>query len=276
MFVDTSSHEFQTIRQNAAMTLINTSLDASRNDLTISIEGTTSTATIPAKPSESWLKANCTLIRVNIWGTETNGWAYSDAINDLFTAHFDKPVQLIYKGPEPRISAGSATPELYGEAVPHYFADLLSVQIASEASLKDLNERLASNPDADAEALTVERFRPNIVIRGNTPWEEDSWKKVRIVNDEKHASTDLDIVSRCARCQVPNVNPDTAEKNAKEPWNSLMKFRRIDTGGVAKYKPCFGMLAIPKGEGELKVGGVLEVVETTEKHLYNTTKFEDL
>ena len=75
---------------------------------------------------------------------------------------------------------------------------------------------------------------------------------------------------------MPNVNPETADKNAKEPWNSLMKFRRIDTGGVAKYKPCFGMLAIPKDQGLVEVGGVLEVVETTEKHLYNTAKFEDL
>lgn len=264
------------------MTLIKTSLNASRSELSISVQNTADSVTIPAKPSSAWLKANCKLTRVMIWGAETDGWAYNDAINDMFTAHFEKPVQLIYKGPEPRISAGSATPELYGEAVPHYFADLLSVQIASEASLRDLNDRLASNPDADAEALTIERFRPNIVIRGNTPWEEDSWKKVRIDGgggggEKQQATTiDLDIVSRCARCQVPNVNPESAEKNAKEPWNSLMKFRRVDTGGVAKYKPCFGMLAIPKGEGDIRLGGVLEVVETTEKHLYNTTKFEDL
>lgn len=278
MFVDAKSRDFQTIRQNAAMTLINTSLNASHTELTISIEGTKCNVTIPANPSESWLKQNCTLTRVIIWEAETDGWAYSDDINSQFTEHFGQPVQLVYKGPEPRISRGSADPELYGEAVPHYFADVLSVQIASEASLQDLNERLANNPDADADALTVERFRPNIVIRGNTPWEEDSWKKVRIVSGEegKAAPIDLDIVSRCARCQVPNVNPDTAEKNKKEPWNSLMKFRRVDTGGVAKYKPCFGMLAMPKGEGLIKVGSVLEVLETTDKHLYNTARFEDL
>ena len=94
-------------------------------------------------------------------------------------------------------------------------------------------------------------------------------------------SVDLDIVSRCARCQVPNVNPSTGDKNAKEPWNTLMKFRRVDTGGVAKWKPCFAMMALPRGEGQLVVGedgkgSVLTVLERTEKHLYNTTRFEDL
>lgn len=87
---------------------------------------------------------------------------------------------------------------------------------------------------------------------------------------------DLDVVARCARCQVPNVNPDTAEKHPKQPWDELMKFRRVDTGGAAKYKPCFGMLCVPKNEGVVQVGAKLEVLETTDKHLYNTTPFKDL
>ena len=129
----------------------------------------------------------------------------------------------------------------------------------------------------------MERFRPNVVIRGGVPWEEDSWKRVRISSaggggrDEKAQSVELDIVSRCARCQVPNVNPSTADKNAKEPWNTLMNFRRVDAGGVAKWKPCFAMMALPRSEAEIVVGGsVLTVLERTEKHLYNTARFEDL
>lgn len=56
-----------------------------------------------------------------------------------------------------------------------------------------------------------------------------------------------------------------------------MKFRRVDPGGVAKYKPCFGMLCLPKSEGEIRRGAsTLEVLETTDKHLYNKAKFVDL
>ena len=111
--------------------------------------------------------------------------------------------------------------------------------------------------------------------------EEDTWKRIRITTtiDEEEAiyKLDLDIVARCARCQVPNVNPNTAEKSAQnEPWDETMKFRRVDTGGPAKWKPCFGMLAIPKNEGKIEVGATLEVLETTSNHLYNTRKFADL
>jgi len=157
----------------------------------------------------------------------------------------------------------------------------MSLQIASEASLRDLNRRLL-HPKGSAEALSMERFRPNIIVRGRDahPWEEDSWKRVRISTrmPERGAlyKLDMDVVARCARCQVPNVHPETAHKDAKQPWDELMKFRRVDQGGVAKYKPCFGMLCIPLNEGLISKGATLEVLETTDKHLYNTAKFEEL
>ena len=301
MFVDASTSDFQTIRENETMTLIDTAISSDQSSLTISIAASSSTTaasvTIATRPTQAWLEENCTRMDVNIWGSSTEVYAYPDPVNTLFSAHFGKPVLLVYKAPSlpPRLSRGSADPELYGQEVPHHFADVLSVTIASASSLADLNKRLEESADSDrskcGEALTMERFRPNIVIKGGVPWEEDSWKRVRItpsstssIQGAEH-SVDLDIVSRCARCQVPNVNPSTGDKNAKEPWNTLMKFRRVDTGGVAKWKPCFAMMALPKGEAEIVVrgsgggketGSVLTVLERTDKHLYNTAKFEDL
>ena len=282
MFVDAATKEFLTIRSDPTMTLIDTSLSEveDKYELKISIHGTEDAVTVNAYPTTEWLEANCTLERVQIWETITDGWQYGDSINDVFSKYFKKPVKLIYKGPEPRISRGSAGPELYGEEVSTMFADVMSIQIASESSLADLNKRLEDNPDAPAAPLTIERFRPNIVIAGNAAWEEDGWKRVQIV-DVNHAKQELrryelDVVCRCARCLVPNVDPDTAEKNAREPWNTLMKFRRVDTGGPAKFKPCFGMLCLPRKEGVIRVGNMLEVLEVTDKHLYNTAKFEDL
>lgn len=177
--------------------------------------------------------------------------------------------------------ATNGSVELYGKKQNHHFADVMSLQVASEASIKDLNRRLKSKNAVDNE-LTIERFRPNIIVRGrdDKPWEEDTWKRIRISTaipeEEALYKIDLDVVARCARCQVPNVDPNTAEKHAKQPWEELMKFRRVDQGGVAKYKPCFGMLCIPKNEGVVQVGATLEVLETTDKHLYSIAKFEDL
>ncbi|KAL1310625.1 hypothetical protein AAFC00_000897 [Neodothiora populina] len=290
MFVDADSKEFLTIRSDPSMTLIDTTLSSDGNKdsqdwttLTIAVHGTDARISIPCHPSGEWLTQNCTLQDVSIWGDQTDGWKYSDEINNIFTQFFNKDVWLIYKGPTPRLANGNADESLYGKKEAHFFADVMSLQVASQASMDDLNRRLkGKGQDGD---LTVERFRPNIIIKGNEPWEEDRWKRVQIVtaenenansDEEKKSGTPLDVLARCARCQVPNVNPDTAAKHKHEPWDTLMKFRRVDTGGVAKYKPCFGMLCMPVQEGWVSVGSELQVLETTEKHLYNTARFAEL
>lgn len=282
MFISKSDRKFMTIRSNPAMTLIDTAIIEKDNktQLEISVHGTDASVIVPAFPTKEWLKENTKLSDVEIWEQGTDAYEYSDEINSIFSKFFNMEVALVYKGPQPRNIAVNGREELYGRTQEHHFADVMSLQVASEASLKDLNRRLKEVPDT--EALTIERFRPNIIVRGrdDKPWEEDTWKRVRITTSlpdrEMLFKLDLDVVARCARCQVPNVNPDTAEKHPKQPWDVLMKFRRVDQGGPAKYKPCFGMLCVPKNEGIIQVGSTLEVLETTNKHLYNTASFQDL
>ena len=281
MFISKSDRKFMTIRSNPAMTLVDTNIveKDKQTHLEISVQGGAA-VTIPAFPTKEWLAENTTLTQVEIWEEPTDAYEYRESINAVFSEFFKQDVALVYKGPQPRNINVNGREELYGKKQEHHFADVMSLQIASEASLKDLNSRLEKIPGADA--LTIERFRPNIIVRGRDdhPWEEDTWKRVRITtvlpDREMLFKLDLDVVARCARCQVPNVNPDTAEKHAKEPWTELMKFRRVDQGGPAKYKPCFGMLCVPKNEGIVMVGSTLEVLETTDKHLYNTAPFKEL
>ena len=287
MFIDMSTMKFLTIRSDPSMTLIDTSISDGEGEykgqqmLDISIHDHEGRVSIPAFPTKAWLSSNTKLETVNIWDQDTDGYLYSTEINSIFCKFFNKDVSLVYKGPTDRMVAINGKGELYGKDIPHHFADVMSLQIASEASIKDLNKRLGHKPGSP-DALTIERFRPNIIIRGRDdyPWEEDTWKRIRIStpfpNEEALYKIDLDVVARCARCQVPNVNPDTAEKHAKQPWDTLMKFRRVDEGGPAKYKPCFGMMCIPKNEGKVAVGGKLEVLETTDKHLYSLRAFKDL
>ncbi|EME46660.1 hypothetical protein DOTSEDRAFT_43137 [Dothistroma septosporum NZE10] len=283
MFISQEDKKFLTIRGDPSMTLIDTAIveQDGQQMLEVSIHGTDGRVTVPAFPSREWLESNTSLETVEIWEKETDGWVYNEAINKMFSDFFNKPVALVYKGPTHRMVAINGRKELYGEDVPHHFADVMSLQVASEASMKDLNKQLG-HAHGSPDALTIERFRPNIIIKGRDdhPWEEDTWKRIRIStnlpNEEALYKLDLDVVARCARCQVPNVDPDTAQKNKKEPWDTLMKSRRVDTGGPAKYKPCFGMMAIPKNEGKIAVGGTLEVLETTDKHWYNERAFGDL
>lgn len=283
MLVDASTNEFLTIRQIPDMTRIGTGLSDDGAELVITIPTTSTSASagsekpavqtirIPSHPSLDWLAANTTVAPVRIWDNDTDGYIYSEAVNAPFSAFLGRPVALVYKGPTPRVLKGNGAPRLLGRVQTTGFPDVFPVLIASEASLTELNTRLAR---AGVDPITVERFRPNIIVRGETPWSEDTWKVVRISNLPREGSVgtptslDLDIVARCARCQVPNVDPETAVKHKKQPWDTLVSYRRVDEG--IKFKPCFGMLSAPRSEGDVEVGMRLEVLEETNEHRYIT------
>ncbi|KAJ5653713.1 MOSCN-terminal beta barrel [Penicillium lividum] len=286
MLVDASTNEFLTIRQIPNMTRIRTGLSADGEDLIVTIPSLTSESThrsetgpdstktvrIPAHPTQEWLQTHTTIAPVKIWDNDTDGYIYSDEINAPFSAFMGRPVALAYKGPTPRNLKGNGAPSLLGRVQSTGFPDVFPILIASEASLAELNTRLSLKGE---EPITVERFRPNIVVRGETAWSEDSWKLVRITAGNGQADKtvtqtplDLDIVARCARCQVPNVDPESANKHKKQPWDTLVSYRRVDAG--IKYKPCFGMLSAPRNEGIVEVGMRLEVLEETTEHRYIT------
>jgi uncharacterized protein YcbX len=266
MLVDAATNEFLTIRQIPDMTRIRTALSDDGLDLVVTIPDGEKmrTVRVPCHPSSDWLANNTTVAPVKIWDNDTDGYLYSDSVNAPFSTFLGRPVALVYKGPTPRVLKGNGAPELLGRVQTTGFPDVFPILIASEASLSELNSRLLRK---GVDPITVERFRPNIVIRGETPWSEDSWKTVRI-GAGSQAPLDLDIVARCARCQVPNVDPDTAAKHKKQPWDTLISYRRVDEG--IKWKPCFGMLSAPRSEGVVEVGMRLDVLEETSEHRYIT------
>ena len=53
------------------------------------------------------------------------------------------------------------------------YADECPLLLISEASLADLNGRLA-------QPIPMRQFRPNLVVAGCLPFEEDNWRRVRI------------------------------------------------------------------------------------------------
>lgn len=123
------------------------------------------------------------------------------------------------------------------------FADGYPILIIAEESLRDLNSKLdASSP------LPMNRFRPNLVVKGCEPFAEDTWKRIRI------GEVEMALVKPCPRCVVTTIDKDTLEKN-KEPLKTLNKYR-MQEGGVM-----FGMNVIPLGEGELRVGMNVEILE---------------
>ncbi|KAF2091468.1 hypothetical protein K490DRAFT_60908 [Saccharata proteae CBS 121410] len=268
MFISMPKREFITIRNNPRMTLVDTSYDASADTLNIAIETTDPKISIPAHPSRDWLETHTRLSKAEIWHHETDGWEYSTDLTQPFSDFFEMDVRLVYKGPTERVLRGSGAPELLGFKGSTNFADMMPVQVSSMSSMQELNGRLRANGEDD---ISIERFRPNIIVRGGEPWSEDVWKELRISpstssTEKAQKPLELDVACRCLRCQVPNVDPDTAEKHPRQPWDTMMKYRRIDEG--MKFKPGFGMLCVPRDEGLLEVGMKFEVTKTTSDHFF--------
>ncbi|HEY2981657.1 MAG TPA: MOSC N-terminal beta barrel domain-containing protein [Anaerolineales bacterium] len=120
------------------------------------------------------------------------------------------------------------------------FTDGFPILIASEESLADLNARLET-------PIPMNRFRPNLVIRGCEPFAEDTWKRIRIVDLE------MAVVKACARCVVTTIDKETLE-TSREPLKTLATYRKQKRGVM------FGQNVIPLGDGSLEVGMPVEIL----------------
>lgn len=136
----------------------------------------------------------------------------------------------------------------FREADTHYapagtrvsFADGFPFLLTTEASLDDLNRRMAA-------PLPMNRFRPNLVVSGVEPWAEDGWKGIRV------GTIRFDVVKPCGRCAITTVDQVTGAIG-KEPLATLSTFRK------AGDKVLFGQNLVHRNRGYLRVG---DPVETT-------------
>ena len=164
-------------------------------------------------------------IRVNIWRDTCDAIDVGDAAVRWFGEFLKSPCRLV----DP---AYSPTPERVS------FADGYPLLLISEASLEDLNRRLPA-------PLPMNRFRPNVVVRDTTPFEEDHWRRIRIGGVLYRA------VKPCDRCVVTTTNQTTAERG-QEPLRTLATYRNVSN------KVLFGQNLIHEGRGRIAVG--MEVV----------------
>ena len=137
------------------------------------------------------------------------------------------------------------------------FQDAYPLHIINLASVHDV----ASKCEGDESTLSAGNFRPNIIVTGGKAYDEDSWKRIWMGNQEYYTSC------RTVRCLLPNVNQDTGKRHESEPNRTLKSFRKIDAGDP--NNACLGMQMVPAvpNAAELRVGDDLTVLETGD-HLY--------
>jgi uncharacterized protein YcbX len=186
-------------------------------------------------------------VPVRVHSSELTGTPASLDANAWFSKIVGEPARLVYlddptrRHPNPRF----ARPTDYVS-----FADAYPLLLAASASLARLNDWIAAGPHAADGPLPMIRFRPNVVVDGTTPWEEDGWRRIRI------GAAEFRVVKGCDRCVMTMTDPDTTERT-KEPIATLAKYRRWDG------ETWFAMNIIPDTPGvEIAVGDEVEVLES--------------
>jgi uncharacterized protein len=114
------------------------------------------------------------------------------------------------------------------------FADGNPLHLIHEASLSDLENRVGM-------PLGVERFRPNLLVRGADAYAEDGWSTLHL------GTLEFKVHEACARCMMINLQPETGGIGL-EPLRTLAGYRRQGK------KVLFGQHLHALSLGELRVG----------------------
>lgn len=233
MLID-DNNRFLSQREHAQMALFKLEVLADALKVTYT-DG--STINIPFKP----LKQD--LLDVTIWDDTCTGQMVSDAVDAWFTVKLGFPARLVYMPDE---THRAADPRYTTQGTISSFADAYPALLIGQASLDDLNNRLA-------EKLSMNRFRPNIVFTGGEAYSEDQMNHITV------NGIDMYGVKLCARCVMTTINQETTAKS-KEPLKTLAGYRRKGA------KILFGQNITFSSTGTIQVGDKINVLS---KHTEN-------
>ena len=125
--------------------------------------------------------------------------------------------------------------------------DEYPVSMLSQASIDNLGGRVDGGPAFDGR-----RFRPNFLLDGCSPYEEDSWLGgvVRIGPDLR-----IRLVAPDPRCAITTLDPDTGEPDIDVP-KLILSYR------PSARAPYFGVYGAVEATGTVSVGDAVELIQT--------------
>jgi hypothetical protein len=189
-----------------------------------------------------WTPATDIFRPVKIWSSTVRSEVYPEEVNLWFSDALGTECRLV-EMPEGAHRAVNPAYSVRRFKDIVSFADGYPFMLLSDASLADLNSRLA-------EPVPMNRFRPNFVVTGADAFAEDNWKVVRI------GSTVFHVVKPCERCVIPTIDQTSGEKTGKEPLRTLSIYRTVRGNAL------FGQNLIAENVGEtIRVGDEVSVLE---------------
>ena len=179
---------------------------------------------------------------VRVWASVVEAVPVSTYADAWLSDYLGQPCRLVYM---PDGTRRESAEKYAGPGRLVGFADGFAYLLIGEASLADLNARLAARGHS---ALPMNRFRPNLVVSGSPPFAEDGWGEIRV------GDAVLRAVKPCGRCQVTTTDQATGEVAGPEPLATLATFRESGEFGVM-----FGMNLVTVKEGKIRAGDAVEI-----------------
>ncbi|WP_031427331.1 MOSC domain-containing protein [Flavimarina sp. Hel_I_48] len=175
-------------------------------------------------------------VQIELFKIPTEGLLAEHPINKWLSHLLDQSCRLVMIDKQkPRFSSKSKS------EIPINFCDASPIHLVTTASLENLNKRLKKQ-------VKIGRFRPNIVVSGSKPFEEEFWKNIKIGN------CIFEVVSCTKRCTMITIDPDTSQKDKdQQPLRELASYKKAE-GGVD-----FGVYLVPKSTGTLKLSDAISV-----------------
>lgn len=229
MLID-SEHRFLSQRRLPKMALIKTRIDGEQ--LVLSADGHGEIALpLQARGGAS--------LEVEIWNDRCEAKTVADDLDGWLSDFLQYRCRLVYH-PEDKIR--QVDQRFAQTSDQTAFSDGFPFLIVSEASLQALNRAMGAE-------MTMNRFRPNLVVGDCAPYAEDGWRRIAV------NGIGFRLPKPCSRCSVPTIDPETAIAG-KEPLTTLNRLRKWDN------KIFFGQNALHDQCGELTLGNTVEIVET--------------
>lgn len=237
MVVDANG-KFLTQRQNARLSQVTARTDG---DLNLALEAP---GMLHVRIDAKAVRDQNRRLDVEVWKDICSAFDAGDEVADWLACFLGVPCRLAGQLDD---FMRRVVPEYSPQGDPVSFADGFPLLLTTMPSLAALRPSFAVD-------VPMERFRPNIVLDGNLPFEEDVWQTIRI------GKVVFNVVKPCSRCVITTIDQASGEKPSKEPIETLARLRR---GKKGVY---FGQNLMIGEPGTIRLGDAVEVVSTTDPH----------
>ena len=177
------------------------------------------------------------VVQTRVWDDAVMGVVVSRAASSWFGRFLAPGCDLLYM---PDTAERAQTGKPFSSLLS--FADGNPFHLVCEASVAELNTRLTRS-------VSPETFRPNLVVRGAAPYEEDFWRRISV------GPLEFLVVESTGRCSMVNVTSDqpgaTVQAGA-EPLRTMSRTRRRGQAVI------FGQNMV-QGPALFRPGSMLEV-----------------